>query len=529
MMGKTKLLLLNVVSIVTIASLITGCCSFPSGVNISVDEGGEITVSLSTPEPEEELEIYPAPSEVPWQPVEVVSERELTPEEFFQRVQGDEDFADVYALAAEEGYTEPETAGEFVMSDGSELRAIVLSSPAGERVVALRLERGERSGCLLAGVEPQRDTLVLYDREGRAEITVRDEETVEVRVFDAPGNPIGETRLPQGWGPPGLASPPRVCTGGRWDDFDHCCRKYIASGVATILACGAAIIAVKAAVVTGGWAMLAAIALYTAICPFGAHCLVEASQDDYPTCEGHPGDRLDTPCRTECRTTAGREGVLTVPNYRFTIDVDDDRSRRPPTPQYLDVCAGEERTLTITDCGGRSCDITAKPPVLPGDFVPCAEGKTCVQEGDNAECRLIRTPVPPPEPQPTITLGTGDVQITLRWGPTTPDIDLHVTDPDGVHIWYSDKAPSNSAGRLDVDDKCGDTGVASGGPENIFWPSGQAPIGTYRVSVIYYEDCTGDAGEVSFTVTTLVDGVTNTHIGRISPDSGEVVVTTFTR
>ena len=53
-----------------------------------------------------------------WEPVEVVSERELTPDEFFQAVEGDESFADVYALAGEQGYTQAQYTLGFLYYQG---------------------------------------------------------------------------------------------------------------------------------------------------------------------------------------------------------------------------------------------------------------------------------------------------------------------------------------------------------------------------------------------------------------------------
>jgi hypothetical protein len=155
-----------------------------------------------------------------WEPVEVLSERDLTPDEFFQAVEGDERFAEVHALAAEQGYTQAETGVEAVMSDGSVLAVLPLNSPEGETIAAFRLEGDGRSNSLLARLEEE--AVILYDREGRAEITEQG-----VRIFDAGGNVIGETELQGSSRPPGLSAPQQQgCTGGHWDDFDHCCQRF---------------------------------------------------------------------------------------------------------------------------------------------------------------------------------------------------------------------------------------------------------------------------------------------------------------
>lgn len=73
---------------------------------------------------------------------------------------------------------------------------------------------------------------------------------------------------------------------------------------------------------------------------------------------------------------------------------------------------------------------------------------------------------------------------------------------------------------------CAETKV-NGGPENIFWPQGQAPHGDYEVSVHYYSEC-GNEGRTSYEVTILVDGRTWSTEGVISPYETQHV-RTFTR
>lgn len=100
-------------------------------------------------------------------------------------------------------------------------------------------------------------------------------------------------------------------------------------------------------------------------------------------------------------------------------------------------------------------------------------------------------------------LGTGDVQMTLRWD-TPVDLDLHVVDPSGEEIWYL-SPESASGGRLDVDANA----TCSGDPpvENVYWPAGGAPNGSYGVSVVYYGSC-ATSGPVHYTVTVRIDGQT---------------------
>jgi hypothetical protein len=91
---------------------------------------------------------------------------------------------------------------------------------------------------------------------------------------------------------------------------------------------------------------------------------------------------------------------------------------------------------------------------------------------------------------PDIELGTGDVQVTLVWN-SGADLDLHVIDPTDFELYFSTaRAPetSPSGGQLDHDDTAG---CSSGGThvENIFWPEGAAPSGTYEAFVVNYTGC----------------------------------------
>ncbi|HEV3351841.1 MAG TPA: hypothetical protein VG076_02900 [Acidimicrobiales bacterium] len=87
---------------------------------------------------------------------------------------------------------------------------------------------------------------------------------------------------------------------------------------------------------------------------------------------------------------------------------------------------------------------------------------------------------------PGLTLGTGDVQVTLLWADGN-DLDLHVIDPSGAEIYFSHPT-SPTGGTLDHDDTagCSSTGTHA---ENVFWSTGRAPAGRYRVFVKNYTSC----------------------------------------
>jgi hypothetical protein len=101
-------------------------------------------------------------------------------------------------------------------------------------------------------------------------------------------------------------------------------------------------------------------------------------------------------------------------------------------------------------------------------------------------------------------LGTGDVQVTLRWF-SPADLDLAVTDPTGATVSYQ-STTSPSGGTLDVDSN-GGCSTSSGSPvENVFWPTGGAPDGAYTLTVTYFDACPGGEGPQSFELTFLVNG-----------------------
>lgn len=73
----------------------------------------------------------------------------------------------------------------------------------------------------------------------------------------------------------------------------------------------------------------------------------------------------------------------------------------------------------------------------------------------------------------------GDPQFTLIWEGQA-DLDLHVQEPGGSHIfWPPENQHGAQGGELDVDNREGP------GPENIFW-AGRGPSGAYKWYVDYY-------------------------------------------
>ena len=86
------------------------------------------------------------------------------------------------------------------------------------------------------------------------------------------------------------------------------------------------------------------------------------------------------------------------------------------------------------------------------------------------------------------------IRVSLTWGNSPPDFDLHAFEPDGSHVYYK---RLNDA--LDVDDRNGN------GPENYVVACDEIETGTYSIGVNYY------AGEGPCAVTvnlSLGDGTT---------------------
>jgi hypothetical protein len=109
--------------------------------------------------------------------------------------------------------------------------------------------------------------------------------------------------------------------------------------------------------------------------------------------------------------------------------------------------------------------------------------------------------------------GFGDVQVTLTWD-TATDQDLWVTDPEGEVIYFGNST-SASGGELDRDD------VDGYGPENIFWESGTAPTGEYKVEVDYFDG----TPVTNYTVLVQAFGRVRTFTGQISPDQTKLITT----
>jgi len=111
-------------------------------------------------------------------------------------------------------------------------------------------------------------------------------------------------------------------------------------------------------------------------------------------------------------------------------------------------------------------------------------------------------------------LGTGDIQVTLRWT-SVDDLDLAVTDPAGDIVAYYNPQIT-SGGQLDVDANAA-CGEGNASPiENVFWPTSQAPQGQYNIEVNLFTRCTPSSDPIAFSLRVLVQGTVTNYDGTVS-------------
>lgn len=91
----------------------------------------------------------------------------------------------------------------------------------------------------------------------------------------------------------------------------------------------------------------------------------------------------------------------------------------------------------------------------------------------------------------------GPITVTLTWG-SQLDVDLHVFEPNGAHVYYLNK--SGVVGILDLDDTSGY------GPEHYYTDCGNLQTGTYRIGVNYFSGIYPEVATV--TISTPVNIIT---------------------
>lgn len=102
-----------------------------------------------------------------------------------------------------------------------------------------------------------------------------------------------------------------------------------------------------------------------------------------------------------------------------------------------------------------------------------------------------------------IEVGTGLLQISLSFD-TAKDVDLHVIEPNGAHVYYGNSV-SNNGGELDLDSNAG-CGLDYVNNENItYGEEAFVEPGLYTVYVDLYENCDPSV-KTNYVVSVYYDG-----------------------
>jgi hypothetical protein len=139
-----------------------------------------------------------------------------------------------------------------------------------------------------------------------------------------------------------------------------------------------------------------------------------------------------------------------------------------------------------------------RSPIAPGETFPVTMRVAAVDDQGRISSPVIRQ-------LNVMALGAGDVEVTLTMSHAT-DLDLYVTDPTGVTIYYGNTNAGTSGGRLDLDANAACSSNMGVNNEHVFWSQGGAPSGTYRVHVAHWRNCVGHA--VTYRVTVRACGET---------------------
>lgn len=146
-----------------------------------------------------------------------------------------------------------------------------------------------------------------------------------------------------------------------------------------------------------------------------------------------------------------------------------------------------------------------------GKLIQLDKALQTVKSGEAVDC----TPIP----------STGDVQLLLNWN-NYNDLDLCCTDPMGETIWFKNKRAS-SGGLLEIDMNV-EYPDNKNPTENIYWPSGSAPEGTYNVYLLYYKKHESGVNETPYTLKVKYGNKTDEYNGTIKMEDNVINICSFT-
>jgi hypothetical protein len=112
---------------------------------------------------------------------------------------------------------------------------------------------------------------------------------------------------------------------------------------------------------------------------------------------------------------------------------------------------------------------------------------------------------------PISELNTGPFTATLNWG-ANPDVDLHIFEPTGTHVYYWNKV--GDAGYLDRDDTNGY------GPEHYYTDCSNVQEGVYTIGINYYSGSLPETATVQINYGSTVYSVKNIALQSSRGSSG---------
>ncbi|MGM1052595.1 MAG: hypothetical protein ACQEXO_09400 [Pseudomonadota bacterium] len=139
------------------------------------------------------------------------------------------------------------------------------------------------------------------------------------------------------------------------------------------------------------------------------------------------------------------------------------------------------------------------------------------RDADTPPAELVSQPVDDQRSGAEPVLGTGDIQVTLRWD-SADDLDLAVIDPYGDIAFFNSPITA-SGGQLDVDSNAGCTPSSQAPVENVFWNSDSTPEGTYVATVSLFSRCSDGSNPIPFELSITLEGNTETQTGTVSDPS----------
>ena len=121
------------------------------------------------------------------------------------------------------------------------------------------------------------------------------------------------------------------------------------------------------------------------------------------------------------------------------------------------------------------------------------------------------------------TPSSGDVQVLLSWN-NYNDLDLVVTDPNGEPISFKNRRAS-SGGQLEIDMNV-EYPDSKSPIENIYWPPNGAPMGTYNVYLLYFNQH-DESVETPFKIGVKNGTKTDNYTGKVKREKEMIHICSF--